>query len=47
MFVWKQKIQTGEGLTTAKIYVNGELKGESTGEQGADANVIYYFPFKP
>ena len=39
--------QTGEGLTTAKIYVNGELKGESTGEQGADAYVIYYFPFQP
>ena len=39
--------QTNEGLTTAKIYVNGELKGESTGEQGADADVIYYFPFKP
>ena len=39
--------QTNEGLTTAKIYVNGELKGESTGEQGADAYVIYYFPFQP
>ena len=39
--------QTNEGLTTAKIYVNGELKGESTGEQGGDAYVIYYFPFQP
>ena len=39
--------QTNEGLTTAKIYVNGELKGESTGEQGAGAYVIYYFPFQP
>ena len=39
--------QTNDRLTKAKIYVNGELKGESTGEQGADADVFYYFPFKP
>ena len=39
--------QTNEGITNAKIYVNGELKGESTGEQGGDARVIYYFPFQP
>ena len=38
---------TDEGLATAKIYVNGDLKGESFAEEGSDPYVVYYFPFQP
>jgi hypothetical protein len=37
---------TNECLINAKIYVNGELKGEST-VVASNAYVIYYFPFQP